>query len=126
MSGPAPSQVKAGAARHADGRQTALTPVDPASGAGNTRPMPAVVATVSIKDPEVARVALAELRLNVVPRTPGFVSACWLEPIDGAGMSIVVFETREHADKTVAYPLPPLPGVSPASAPRGGGGRRLS
>ena len=73
--------------------------------------MYAVVATVSIKDREVAREALAELRLNVVPRAPGFVSAYWLEPIDGVGMSIVVFETKERADKAVAYPL--LPGVTP-------------
>jgi hypothetical protein len=74
--------------------------------------MYAVVATVSIKDPKVAREALAGLRLNVVPRAPGFVSAYWLEPIDGVGMSIIVFETREHADKALAYPLPPLPGVT--------------
>jgi hypothetical protein len=75
--------------------------------------MHAVVATVSIKDPEVARQALADLRLNVVPRAPGFVSAYWLEPIDGTGISIIIFETKEHADRAVAYPLPPLPGVTP-------------
>jgi hypothetical protein len=39
---------------------------------------------------------------------PGFVSGYWLEPIDGVGLSIVVFETKEHADKAVAYPLPSL------------------
>jgi hypothetical protein len=75
--------------------------------------MHAVVATVSIKDPEVAREALAGLRLNMVPRAPGFVSAYWLEPIDGIGMSIVIFKTKEHADKAVAHQLPPLPGVTP-------------
>jgi hypothetical protein len=75
--------------------------------------MHAVVATVSIKDPEVAREALAGLRLNLVPRAPGFVSAYWLEPINGIGMSIIVFKTKEHADEAVAYPLPPLPGVTP-------------
>jgi hypothetical protein len=75
--------------------------------------MHAVVATVSITDPEVAREALASLRLSVVPRAPGFVSAYWLEPVDGVGMSIVVFETREHAEEALAYPLPPLPGVTP-------------
>jgi hypothetical protein len=37
--------------------------------------MHAVVATVSIKDPEVAREALTDLRLNLLPRAPGFVSA---------------------------------------------------
>jgi hypothetical protein len=63
--------------------------------------MHAVVATVSIEDPEVAREALAGLRLNVVPKAPGFVSAYWLEPIDGVGMSIIVLESKEHADKAV-------------------------
>ncbi len=75
--------------------------------------MHAVVATVSIKDPEVARQALARLRLNLVPRAPGFVSAYWLAPIEGIGMSVIVFETRELAEEAVAYPLPPLPGVTP-------------
>jgi hypothetical protein len=75
--------------------------------------MHAVVATVSIEDPEVAREALASLRLSVVPRAPGFVSAYWLEPIDGIGMSIIIFKTKEHADEAVAYQLPPLPGVTP-------------
>ena len=75
--------------------------------------MHAVVATVSIKDVEVAREALADARLSLVPKAPGFVSAYWLEPIDGIGMSVIVFETKEHAEKAVAYPLPPLPGVTP-------------
>jgi hypothetical protein len=75
--------------------------------------MHAVVATVSIKDPEVAREALAGLRLNIVPRAPGFVSAYWLEPVDGVGMSIIIFETHEHAVEALAYPLPSLPGVTP-------------
>ncbi len=75
--------------------------------------MHAIVATVSIKDPDVARGALAGLRLNLVPRAPGFVSAYWLEPVDGIGKSVIVFETKEHAEQAVAYPLPPLPGVTP-------------
>jgi hypothetical protein len=28
-------------------------------------------------------------------------------------MSIIVFETKEHAEKAVAYRFPPLPGVTP-------------
>jgi hypothetical protein len=75
--------------------------------------MHAVVATVRIEDPAAAREALAGRRLNVVPRAPGFVSAYWLAPIDGIGMSVIVFETKEYADEAVAYPLPPLPGVTP-------------
>jgi hypothetical protein len=75
--------------------------------------MHAVVTTVRIEDVEVARESLAGLRLNLVPRAPGFVSAYWLEPIDGIGMSIIIFESRERAEEALAYPLPPLPGVTP-------------
>ena len=75
--------------------------------------MHAVVATVRVEDPGLARAALAELRTDLVPRAAGFVSAYWLEPLDGTGMSVIVFETREHAEQAAAYPLPPLPGVTP-------------
>jgi hypothetical protein len=75
--------------------------------------MHAVVATVRIEDVGVARAALGEQQLKLVPRAPGFVSAYWLEPVDGIGMSVIVFETREHAEEALAYPLPPLPGVTP-------------
>jgi hypothetical protein len=37
----------------------------------------------------------------------------WLAPIDGIGRSVIVFETKEQAEEAVAYPLPPLPGVTP-------------
>jgi hypothetical protein len=83
--------------------------------------MRAVVATVRIEDSQVAREALAGLRLNLVPRAPGFVSAYWLAPI-GIGMSVVVFDTKERADEAVVYPLPPLPGVTAAD---GGGPRGI-
>ena len=46
-------------------------PVDPVPGAGKTWGMHAVVATVRIRDLEVARQALAGPGLNVVPRAPG-------------------------------------------------------
>jgi hypothetical protein len=78
--------------------------------------MHAVVANVKIEDVSLARAALAELRLGIVPRAAGFVSAYWLEPVDGIGMSVIVFETKEHAEQALAYPLPPLPGVTPLTA----------
>ncbi len=28
-------------------------------------------------------------------------------------MSVIVFDTKEHAEEAVAYPVPPLPGVTP-------------
>jgi hypothetical protein len=75
--------------------------------------MHAVVANVRIEDVGAAREALADLRLSLVPRAPGFVSAYWLAPVDGIGMSVIVFETKEHAEEALKYPLPPLPGVTP-------------
>jgi len=72
----------------------------------------AVVATVRIEDVQVARESLATLRLNLVPRAPGFVSAYWLAPVDGIGMSVIVFDSREHAEEAAAYPVPPLPSVT--------------
>ena len=29
------------------------------------------------------------------------------------GMSVIVIDTKEHAEEAAAYPLPPLPGVTP-------------
>ena len=78
--------------------------------------MHAVVASVRIEDVTAAREALADLRLGLVPRAPGFVSAYWLAPVDGIGMSVIVFDTREHAEEALRYPLPPLPGVTPLTA----------
>lgn len=75
--------------------------------------MYAVVATVRIEDVEAAREALGDLRVRLVPRAPGFVSAYWLAPVDGIGMSVIVFETKQHAEEALKYPVPPLPGVSP-------------
>ena len=75
--------------------------------------MYAVVAQVGIEDVEVARRALATLRLDIVPRAPGFICAYWLEPVEAVGMSIIVFDTEEHAVEAAAYPLPPIPGVTP-------------
>lgn len=75
--------------------------------------MHAVVANVKIEDVSRARAALADLRLDIVPRAPGFVSAYWLEPGDGVGLSVIVFATKEQAERALTYPLPPLPGVTP-------------
>jgi hypothetical protein len=75
--------------------------------------MHAVVATVTVNDAQAARAALTTMRLDIAPRAPGFVSACWLEPIDGIGMSVIIFQTKDQATQAAAYPLPPLPGVTP-------------
>ena len=74
--------------------------------------MHAVVSTVRIEDVGAARQGLADHRIGLVPRAPGFVSAYWLAPVDGIGMSVIVFDTKEHAEEAVSYPVPPLPGVT--------------
>jgi hypothetical protein len=80
--------------------------------AGQTWRMHAVVSTVRIEDLGTARASLPDLRLSLVPRAPGFVSAYWLAPVDGIGMSVIVFDTQEHAEQALRYPVPPLPGVT--------------
>jgi hypothetical protein len=73
----------------------------------------AVVATVRVDEPEKARALLEEARVSVVQRAPGFVSALWLEPLEGIGMSVIVFESERHALEAMEYPLPAIPGVTP-------------
>lgn len=51
-------------------------------------------------DPEQAPAAADALVSDIMPRirlAPGFVAGYWLEPADGQGFSIVLFETEEHA-----------------------------
>ena len=51
-------------------------------------------------DPEQAPAAAEALMSNIVPRlrsAAGFVAGYWLEPVDGQGFSIVLFETEEQA-----------------------------
>jgi hypothetical protein len=72
----------------------------------------AVVATVRVEDVEAARAALEPKRLGVVPRAPGFVAAYWLEPLDGIGLSVIVFESKADAEAALGYSLEPLPGVT--------------
>jgi hypothetical protein len=74
--------------------------------------MYAIVANVRVENPDEARLLLPEAREALVSRAPGIVSVYWLEPIDGIGTSILIFETKEHADEAAQYPLPPMPGVT--------------
>jgi hypothetical protein len=77
--------------------------------------MHAVVATVSVEDNDRARAALAELRVPLVTRARGLITGYWLEPLDGFGMSVLVFESRGAAEEALRHPLPSLPGVTPVS-----------
>jgi hypothetical protein len=72
----------------------------------------AIVANVWVENPDEARRLLPEARGALVSRAPGIVSGYWLEPIDGIGTSVLIFETKKHADQAAQYPLPPMPGVT--------------
>jgi hypothetical protein len=54
-------------------------------------------------DPDQAAAAAEALVSDILPRVrsaPGFVAGYWLEPADGQGFSIVLFETEEQARET--------------------------
>jgi hypothetical protein len=75
----------------------------------------AVLATVRVEEPQKARALLENARVSPVKRAPGFVSALWLEPLEGIGMSVIVFDSEEHARAAMDYSVPPIPGVTPLS-----------
>ena len=75
-------------------------------------PMYAIVTNVRVENPEEARLRLPEARETLLSRAPGIVSGYWLEPIEGIGTSVLVFETKEYAEEAAKYPVPPMPGVT--------------
>jgi hypothetical protein len=64
------------------------------------------MATVSISDYQKARQLLHDDVLPTISDIPGFVSGHWLAPIDGKGMEILIFETRDEA-QSMADQMPP-------------------
>lgn len=61
--------------------------------------MHAALVTLTI-DPDQAPAAAAALMNDILPRVrsaPGFITGYWLEPADGRGLSIVLFENEEQA-----------------------------
>ncbi|MER6145329.1 hypothetical protein ABT174_35785 [Streptomyces sparsogenes] len=61
--------------------------------------MYAALVTLTI-DPAQAPAAAAALMEDVLPRirsASGFLTGYWLEPVDGRGFSMTVFETEEQA-----------------------------
>ena len=67
--------------------------------------MHAVLGTVTITDYEHARRLLHDDVLPTITEVPGFVSGHWLAPIDGTGMSILIFETEDEA-RAMAEQMP--------------------
>ena len=63
--------------------------------------MHAVVVDVTVQDFEPALQSLKERVLPMVSGLPGFVSGVWLEPVDGKGHSVVVFQSEADAQQMV-------------------------
>jgi hypothetical protein len=59
--------------------------------------MHAVTVKVSIVDPDRAVRELHDQVVPMVSQIPGFVAGYWLEPEDGKGAALVVFESEDHA-----------------------------
>lgn len=59
--------------------------------------MHAVVVDVTIADRQAAEQGLHERVVPQVSQAPGLIAAFWLEPIEGKGHSIAVFESEEIA-----------------------------
>jgi hypothetical protein len=74
--------------------------------------MYAVVTNVRVENPDEARLLLPEAREALVARAPGMASGYWLEPVDGIGTSVLIFETKEYAEQAAQYPVRPMPGVT--------------
>ena len=65
--------------------------------------MHAAVVTLTI-DPGQAPEAAAALTNDILPRirsAPGFVAGYWLEPSQGKGFSMVLFDTEDQAHASV-------------------------
>jgi hypothetical protein len=65
---------------------------------GEDVPMYAALVTVKI-DPTQAAAAAAALMDGILPKitsAPGFAAGYWLEPADGHGFSILLFDTEEQ------------------------------
>ena len=59
--------------------------------------MYAVLVDVTINDRQSAEQGLREQVVPRVSQAPGLVAAYWLEPMDGKGRSVAVFESEEAA-----------------------------
>ena len=68
--------------------------------------MHAVVVRAAISDFEKARQALQDEVIPRVSAAPGFVAGYWLEPTDGKGLSVVVFENEDAAREMLAMVQP--------------------
>jgi hypothetical protein len=71
----------------------------------------AIVTTVRVENPDEAREKLQTARVPLLQRAPGMVHGYWLEPLDGIGMSVIIFKDKAAVDAAYDYPVPAMPGV---------------
>jgi hypothetical protein len=81
--------------------------------------MHAVLIEVDTSGQPDRELGLKNLRENIVPgvsQAPGFQAGYWLRPLDdGKGMSLVLFDTEEHAEaasRALSVGSGPAPGVT--------------
>lgn len=75
--------------------------------------MYANIVTVAIQDEEQA---IRELHSDIVPRVsqaPGFVAGYWLEPREGQGRGVILFESEEAARRVAKAALSHNAGPAP-------------
>ncbi len=70
-----------------------------------------VVVKVEAGSADVAQKALHEDVIPRVSKSPGFVAGYWLEPVDGKGASLTLWES-EDAAREAARAIQPPPMVS--------------
>ena len=56
--------------------------------------------TIDLDQAPAAAAALTDHILPAIRSAEGFVAGYWLEPVDGQGLSFVVFETEEQARRS--------------------------
>ena len=72
-----------------------------------------VFVDVDVSEADPARRGLHEQVIPRVSHTAGFVAGYWLEPVDGKGISVTLWESERAAREAASH-------VQPASSPKTG------
>jgi len=85
----------------------------PCSGEGSTMHANVVFVNVDASQADPARKGLHEQVIPRVTQTAGFVAGYWLEPVDGKGISMTLWESEQAAREAAGH-------IQPASSPTTG------
>lgn len=77
--------------------------------------MHAAVVTSTIHDLDEGRAFLREQAVSLVAQAPGFVAAYWITLERNQGLSVLVFESEEHARTIAAQVAAPTGAVTNTS-----------